>query len=950
MLRNILLTILTTFLSVSAMPQKMSLQGEWKLFTDLKHEYGLSFDKITFDDKISLPASLDEAGKGIKSAATSNTSRFLRKYSFYGKAWYQREVTIPSGWKSKTILFSIERTRVSHVWVDGIFAGSDSLISVKQEYDLTQLLKPGKHLLTICVDNGSDCGLPKEVGSSHMWTDETQTIWNGILGEICLEAKNELTIKSVKSIPDITNNSLKLILTIDNQGKKSKTAFLEVSCKQNHPIKISNLFKKGTNTYEIVYPIGNNAIHWSEYSPTLYKLSIQLKTHKIVYDSCSASVGLRRFTADGKFFSINGKHTFLRGKHDACVFPLTGYAPMEKEAWVKYFDTLRSYGFNHVRFHSWCPPEAAFEVADEKGFYLQPELPFWGEIDSSLNSSLNRFLLREGKAMLDKYANHPSFVMFSNGNELWGEVKSMRQLTDQFRQYDDRPLYTFGTNYHLGWLGGNQGEDYLISCRVGGKNDDIFESHVRTSFSFADAKDGGILNAMYPNTLKTLETGVEMTNLPVVSHETGQFEMYPDPNEIKQYTGVLSPQNLSILIQRVESKSGAKEYKKYFDASAALSLLCYKADLEMMRRTDKLAGFEMLDLQDYPGQGTAVVGILNSLMQSKGIISETEFRQWNNDVMPLWEANAYCWSDDTIFSGKIAISNNSPNESTNQKIKWTLICEDGKVLSQDIITTNIPASKLSTIGQIKFRLPKVGTALRANLVIELEGTSIKNSWPVWIYPHLESLRSKDKSPDGYKIFNKYDTQLLTFLKTGGKAILMPTEDSYPLQTVGGLFTTDFWNFSMFKTISENTKKPISPGTMGLLIDNLHPIFHSFPTETHSNWQWWPIVRNSNPLILDNYRSTIHPIAETIDNVERAHYLGLIFECKVGKGKLLVCMTDLQHNLQYIENRQLFNTLTDYAGSEQFQPKDELTPEQLNAIFETKVSEEKIDGVKNVSYK
>lgn len=947
MLRKLIHIFLITGLSVAASAQKMPLQGEWKLFIDQKNEFGLSVDKVHFEDKILLPASLDEAGKGIKSAPNTTTSRFLRKYSFYGKAWYQREVLIPAEWNSKTIFFNMERTRVSHVWVDGVAAGSDSLLCVPQRYNLSGYLKPGKHLLTVCVDNGPDCGLPKEIGSSHMWTDETQTIWNGILGEISLEAKSDLIIRQLKTRPNISNNTIKLDLSILNNGKATRKATLEVSTSNGEKLEVPLMLKTGMANYQLVYPLGEKAIQWSEYSPITYPISIRLITKNIVQDSCKTNVGLRKFSTDGKFFSINGQPTFLRGKHDACVFPLTGYAPMNKAEWMNYFVVLKNYGFNHVRFHSWCPPEAAFEAADASGFYLQPELPFWGQIDSSLTTPVNRFLLREGKAILEHYANHPSFVMFSNGNELWGKVSSMKLITDSLRKYDNRPLFTFGTNYHSGWSGASEGEDYLISCRVGGKNDEQYESHVRSSFAFVDAKDGGILNALYPRTSKTLESGVEMTSLPVVSHETGQFEMYPDPKELSQYTGVVSPQNLDIFIRRVTEKAGAEKYKQYFDASAALSLLCYKADLEMMRRTPHLAGFEMLDLQDYPGQGTAVVGILNALMQSKGIITPSEFKQWNNDLMPLWEAGTYTWYNDSLFSGKIKISNHSPRVYPHQSILWSLTDEAGNVLNQGKIVTDVPANSLSEAGGISADMHAITKATQATLSIQLEGTEYKNSWPVWIYPR--TLPAKNAANSGVRIFEQCDKNLTDFVAAGGSAILMPKANAYPQQTVGGLFTTDYWNYSMFKSISENAKKPVSPGTMGLLIDNKHPLFSTFPTETHSNWQWWPIVKNSNPLILDDFRTLLHPIVETIDNVERAHFLGLVFECKLGKGKLLVCMADVNQHLEYKENVQFYNAIVNYAASNQFRPTDELTVEQLQTIFNSKTNEKKIEGVKNVTY-
>ena len=932
----------------------LSLGGKWQLFLDTENIYATDVNKIRFNDTIQLPASLDERQKGNKATETYLTSHMQRRYSFYGKAWYRKELVIPQNWKNCEIEFFIERTRPTHVWIDGRLVGSNRLITSPQVYAVTQFLTPGQHSICVLVDNGPDCGLPREISSSHMWSDDTQTNWNGLLGKIQLQTKPALSIDKIKTKPDVVQKAVHLDVLISNTSESDQGVELLISAlladknsqKQLKDLRQNFLLKKGENQLQLTYLLGKNAKLWSEYSPALYQLQIDIFQNGKKIDAQQSVFGLREFKTTGKSFVINGNKTFLRGRHDACVFPLTGYAPMELNEWLKYYKTIKEYGFNHVRFHSWCPPEAAFEAADLMGIYLHPELPYWGLIENQPSHPVTQFLAAEGKALLDAYANHPSFVMFSTGNELWGDVSGLQYLTHLFRAYDDRPLYALGSNYHLGWKGEQAGEDYMVTCRVGGENDALFEPHVRSSFSFTDAIDGGILNATYPNTSMDFAKGANRTTKPVISHETGQFQMFPSVDELKAYTGVLRPRNLELFIERVENKLGKENYKKYFDATAALSLLCYKADLEMMRRTSALAGFQMLDLQDFPGQGTAVVGILNALMQSKGIISAEEFRSWNDDVVPLWIADSYTYFAGSELKSSIKISNNSATNIKNATLNWSLNSEKGAVLSSGSFRLNVPAGTLGEAEVLNIVLPSVDKALACKLNISIAGTRYRNSYPLWIYPDTKTLAVLNND---VKLFSQYSEELENYLLAGGKAILMPDKNAYPQQTIGGLFTSDYWNYSMFKSISENAKKPVSPGTMGLLIDAKHPLFDEFPTETHSNWQWWAAVKNSNPLILDALSAKIHPIVETIDNVERVHQLGCMFECKVGQGSLFVCMSDLKNQLHYKENKQLYNALIHYVNSAHFQPVENLKPEELKKLFYDHSIENNIKGIRNISY-
>ena len=948
--------LLSSFIAVSAQDARhIDLSGYWKLFVDQEQAYLIEqMAYVSYNDTIVLPATLDEAQRGEKVTSFA-TTRLSRKYTFAGRAWYQKEINIPISWQGEPTLLHLERTKVTHVWIDDKYVGNSLLIASSQTYDLTPCLSPGKHQLTILVDNGDTCGLPEVIRSSHQWSDDTQTNWNGILGQMYIKALPAVYIRDIQSYPNVEQRTVTLKIQIKNCTDKDAQAIFHVnshlfnSAENNkhvpEPKEIQITAKPGEHEYTIEYPLGAEAHLWSEYAPNLYRLNLTLSAAGICSDQRTLTVGLREFRAEGKSLTMNGTPTFLRGKHDGCVFPLTGYAPMNRADWMRYFDILQSYGFNHVRFHSWCPPAAAFEAADLKGFYLQPELPIWGGVDEQMDSPVNAFLLREGKAVMDNFGNHPSFVCFSTGNELWGSVDGMKEITRQLREYDSRHLYALGSNFNLGWLGEQGLEDIIVACRVGGQNDEAYEPHVRSSFSFADAIDGGLLNATYPNTTMNFNAGVAKTRKPVIAHETGQFQIYPNAGELKKYTGVLRPYNLERFCNLTREKHGIDKVERFFRASGALSLLCYKADMEMSLRTSALAGFQMLDIQDFPGQGTALVGLLDAFMDSKGITTPEEFSQFNAPIVPLWEAKSYTWYNNETLRGAVKLFNYAERPLQHIAIDWALTDPaTGRSLQTGSLAQNEISRGLAEIGQVEIPLFDIKEAKALRLTLTLRGTQYTNGYNLWVYPS-ETV----KKPSSIEIFTEANDELLRALAKGKKVLLMPGADAYPQQTVGGLFTNDYWNYSMFKSISENNKKPVSPGTLGYLIEEEHPLFAGFPTSSHSDWQWWPAAKNARPLIMNQLTAEVGMIVEAIDNMERNHKLGVIFECRVGKGKLLVCMADLLKGSEYKECKQLLQSIYRYMDSRGFAPQYALGPDELTALFNASAAGLVIEGVINVSY-
>lgn len=913
-------------------PLSLSLAGEWNVTLgdakEVKHAM--------------LPGTIDTNHLGFAPSDTTETTHLTRLYAYKGKATYSRTIEIPKQWKKAAVELFLERTKPTWVYVDGNLVDSCNFISTPQRYILPKL-KTGKHQLDIVVDNSR--GVPEQVyGSSHAYTEDTQTNWNGIIGEISLK---QVELKA---------------------GQKLKSGMVQSESRQY--------------------------------------------TGKVL--PC-----FRDFRIEGAHFYADGHPVFLRGKHDAAVWPLTGHVDMTVEGWMKYLGICRAYGINHVRFHSWCPPEAAFVAADSLGIYLQPELPFWGSFDDK-DETLMTFLHQEGENILREYGHHPSFRMMALGNELWGSIDKMKEFVDDFREIAPDKYYTFGSNYYLGYQGVKEGMDYFTTCRIGGEGWGKYNTHTRGSFSFADAYDGGIINHFRPNTTMNFDEAcdkwaspqpwqkqdVEQTSykraagIPIISHETGQFQTYPDFREIKKYTGVLYPYNFEIFRRRLAAAGMLSQADDFHKASGLWSVKLYKADIEMDLRTKNMAGFQLLDIQDYPGQGSAFVGILDAFMESKGITTANEWHQWCSSVVPLLVTDRFCYDENEMMNAKVQIANYGGESLKGKKLLWKLdyapdenFGDDAapkaganidrfnqpSPLAQGEIPITTDEEGLIDIGEIHHKMKVMadgfndgnGTCLdvkipsrKVILTLDIDygrydARRHRNTYDLWIYTTEKSL---DIYKKGVVITSDLTDEVAKKLEKGAKVLWMPTTSKNFVAsadtisqagnatpyTVGGLFQTDYWNYRMFKTICENNKKTVSPGTLGILTNPKHPIFCDFPTEMHTNWQWFPVIKESHPLVLDNFAKDDKPIVQVIDNIERNHKLGLVMEWKVGAGKLLVCMSDLEKASEYPEGRAFYESVLSYMRSPEFAPQSEITIADLRKKLKEEPRQISLKELNNIS--
>lgn len=921
---------------------KKDLTGEWNFQID-SSDIGVqqSWFSKNLQDKIQLPGSMTTNGKGnditletpwtgsiwdssffyneeyaqYRQPGNIKVPFWLQPVKYYkGAAWYQKEVDIPASWEGNYLELFIERSHwETTVWVDDHKVGVQNSLGTPHVFNLTGELTPGTHKLTIRVDNrikDFNVGI-----NSHSITDHTQTNWNGMIGDIFIAALPALHIEDIQLYPDVKNKQVIAKVKISNITGNATEATIRLIAESTNP-KAEALkplsqqieIKGKSADFEIVYPMGDTPLLWDEFNPNLYSMLVNLMSNEVT-DVKAVTFGMREFSTQGTVFTINGTPTFLRGTMEGAIFPKTGYPPTDVDEWTRIFEKCKSYGLNHMRFHSWCPPEAAFEAADQVGFYLQIEASSWANQGASIGDGkpLDQYIYDESERMVRAYGNHPSLCMMAYGNEPGGKnhVDYLRDFVEYWKAKDNRILYTTGS----GWP-------------VIPESDFNSTSEPRIQGWGEGLKS--IINRQPPRTDYDWRNIIAPYDQPTVSHEIGQWCVYPNFDEIPKYDGVLKPRNFEIFQDRLKEHGMIHLADSFLLASGKLQVLCYKADIEAALRTPDFGGFQLLDLHDFPGQGTALVGVLDPFWEDKGYVTAEEYSQFCNTTVPLVRLPKMVYLNNEVLNVPAEIAHFGTQPLKNVTPLWKLTHKDGTVFDEGHLPeTNIPIGNAFKLGTIKKSLQ--GIEKPENLTLTLSVDSFENSWDIWVYPaRLQAIPDQEQ----IKITQIFDRSTEDFLETGGTVLLTLSKGSVKPDKGGDIaigFSSIFWN-----TAWTNGQ---APHTLGILCNPEHPALQAFPTAYYSDWQWWDAMSHSNAIRLDAISPTIKPIVRVIDDWFTARPLGLLFECKVGKGKLLVSGIDLLSDQgKRPEARQLLYSLKRYMTGKEFNPVEIVPAEKMKALF------------------
>lgn len=851
---------------------KIDLSGQWQVKLDAEKQETMP---QAYLETMTLPGTTSAAGLGMPNPA-KETGCLTDAYRFEGAVWFMRTFTA-GDWTGEQTMLTLERTRKTTVYLDGRPIGHQESLCTPHRYFLPPV-HAGEHTLVIRVDNTD---YPTRGG--HLTSPDTQSNWNGITGEISLTVAHTL-LTDLTVRPDLRRGCLRVHGHII--GAPDGVAGIVLPGQMEHLLP----YRRGVLDGEC--PLKGNEAFWDEAHPEIHTISIDLDGD--VYET---TFGLRDVRTLGRRLLINGRETFLRGKVDNLLYPKTGYTPTDVASWMTILGIAKEYGINHYRYHTACPPDAAFTAADLLGVYMAPELPFWGTVaeegEEGYDERERDFLFQEGFRILREYGHHPSFLWLSLGNELWGSKDVLNRMMRAYREADDTKLYSSGANNYQFVPDVLDEENVFVGVRLGR------ERLIRGSYAMCDAPQG-IVQTTAPESVSNYDasivpetlgqsgetgkvqiqygTGVKevdaqsadalIPDVPVISHEVGQYVFYPDFSEIPHYTGPLKPRNIEAMRENLERAGLYGEHEAFFRQTGHLAVDCYKREIETLLRSREVSGFQLLDLQDYTGQGTALVGVLNALMENKGLISAEEWREFCAGTVVLGEFASFTGMMGEDIRFDVQISECAP-EKQHTCIRCTLMDGERELYACDV-TPGARQGRLTDAVSVTFPAECYRDAMqerimRLTVALTLEDGT-RNHYPIWLIPQVDIRITREGI--------EKDGRMVAFVsaeeKADGAAIVVPSaEGQLPAE-----YCTDFWCYPMFRSISESMGKPVPVGTMGLSIDTASPLLKRFAQEDYTTPAWYAILQTAH---VQRLPADVHPAVQMIDNTERCARLGILYQ-------------------------------------------------------------------------
>lgn len=280
------------------------------------------------------------------------------------------------------------------------------------------------------------------------------------------------------------------------------------------------------------------------------------------------------------------------------------------------------------------------------------------------------------------------------------------------------------------------------------------------------------------------------------------------------------------------------------------------------------------------------------------------------------------WNNNEQFKADIEFAHFGERPLQDVTVLWNIETKGGQIVKSGSFKRDLPIGNLIEIGRIECPLNTIPDPTQLTLNVSLENTKIANSWQVWVYPSTK--KEIQKKP---YITNKLDKTAIDKLNQGENVLLLSygkiaSEKGGDIRVA---FTPIFWNTAWTYNVP--------PHTLGFLCDPGHPAFASFPNEGHSDFQWKELAVSCNAMVMDDFPHDFRPLVYVIDDWFKNRKLGVLFECKVGKGNLIVCSIDLATDLdKRLSAVQFKQSILEYMASSQFNPQKEITPDLIRQLL------------------
>ena len=873
----------------AAQTREMDLSGEWRFQTDVMDFRRGSLSpryNHQLQETIMLPGITDDYKIGYKSPYR-HVDRLTRVYEYMGPAWYQRDIEFPADWKGKCIFLYFERTHwLSSVWVDTKEVSRLDYISVPHNHDLTDFVTPGKtHRITVCIDNRFQYNTHKW---NHAHTEFTQINWNGILGEMKLVAVDPVYIDDMQLYPDLATNSVRVEMAIENHTKKPFEGRAQFTV-TGSGLELTREFPVSGDGEKVslkeTLQLGKEAKLWDEFNPNLYTVDVHAADrHR---RKSPSNIRSRRPSACAKWrraattsCSTAVRSTCAEPSRTPCSRKRA--TPRSDDAeWERIMRIVKDYGLEPHPFPLVVPsrrgvPHGRPATASTS----KSRCPCGARTPSRTKRATTSSAARCAPSS-SEYGNHPSFVLYCNGNEITGNFDFIEELTADGRKLDTRHLYSGSTARTR-----VPSDQYYVSQQTNKGPVKVYEGRPSTDWERSKESD---------------------VDVPVISHESGQRCVYPDFREIGKYTGPVEARNFELWREMLTANGMGDQAHDFFRASGALTVVEYKAVIEALLRSSKSAGFQLLSLNDFPGQGYAPVGVLDPFWDSKGLVTPEDWRAFCAPTVALLRYPKSAWFEDETFTAKAEVYNFGAAALKNAKIRWSITDGSGKAIAKGSLKSQtVGTDGVFPVGEFSAPLGKVRGPQKLTVHLNV-GEKTSNSWDIWVYPRNAQLMQSDTE---VLYTTEFGEQAKQYLAAGKKVVLTPAPNK--VKGRKSTFHNHFWNPIMFAW---------APMTIGCLIHAEQPVFADFPTSYHTDWQWWDILENAKVIEMQQTPRQLRPFIQVIDSFDNNEKLGIGFEARVGGGKLLVLAVDTKKKMdQRPATRQLLESIDRYVRSDRFAPE------------------------------
>ena len=787
-----------------------------------------------------LPGTLAEAHLGKRwtvhdfetTMDLPQSEALVQEWQYVGKATWARSVELSAADCEHPMELFLERVMwASEAFWDGVSLGQCDSLATPHIHEVPhKILTPGRHELRIVIDNACRYNFSRQ---SHAYGPNMQAVWNGVLGRIELRRAHPL-------------RAARVFASAPSGGRLEIETASDVVAVEVEGLKVSGWRREGGR---IVVSLAEEPECWNEFHPALYTVRLTAADgfeHSIRF-------GFRSVGTKGRLLTLNGAAIFTRGNVENANFAKDGTPWMEKGEWLRVFRTLKDEdGVNAVRFHTWCPPEAAFEAADELGIILHPEVGIWTDKWMSDGDEVGNgkpvdgFVRREMKAIADAYGNSPSFFSLSIGNELGSSnFETMGRWVDEHKKYDPRALC------------------YASSARDITEADDFSLSHVVPGKGLAREK-------LMPHTDWDYEDIYSAATIPTIAHEIGQWPVYPIWEELlSPFTGAMRPWNLTRHYETAARKNALKFQNEYHAASAKLNRLIYKEEVESFLRTPSCAGLQLLNVQDYTGQAEALVGWRDPFYRLKcGFRDMPPFSNVWGPVCYLARFSRFTYIVGETYRATLQIRNltERPLEA-GTAFPYALGEKKGEVR----LKSTIPPGEVKTVAVVE--CPLSDNMVRSRQTLRFGC----NEWNFWVYPR----EGRCAAPEG--VVETSDPATMKRAVLDGKTVLYCGPS---FKSAKGQFKPVFWSARWFPVANTTA------AALGTWFDVRHPALAGFVTDDFTDWQWYSLSQGATVHALKGLPDGFRPIALSVNDFHFSDFTATMFEVLVGKGRLFVCGYDL----------------------------------------------------------